>query len=90
MNCSVRFGNCFLRVALMYQPCCLLPCCQGEAGELAKKLLSKPQKQFILSLGNYLMMFMPKTQIADIGGCDGNNAGGGGELTVKLDRRLPL
>ena len=36
----------------MYQPSCLLPCCQGKPGELAKKkLLSKPQKQFILSLG---------------------------------------
>ena len=41
----------FLRVALMYQPSCLLPCCQGKQGELAKKQLSKPQKQFILSLG---------------------------------------
>ena len=28
-----------------------LPCCQGKPGELAKKLSSKPQKQFILSLG---------------------------------------
>ena len=37
MNCLVRFGNCFLRVALMYQPSCLLPCCQGKPGELAKK-----------------------------------------------------
>ena len=37
----------------MNQPSCLLPCCQGKPGELAKKnLLSKPQKQFILSLGN--------------------------------------
>ena len=32
MNCRVRFGNCFLRVALMYQPSCLLPCCQGKPG----------------------------------------------------------
>ena len=24
MNCFVRFGNCFLRVALMHQPSCLL------------------------------------------------------------------
>ena len=36
MNCLVRFGNCFLRVALMYQPSCLLPCCQGKPRELAK------------------------------------------------------
>ena len=35
----------------MYQPSCLLRCCQGKPGELAKKLLSKPQKQFILYLG---------------------------------------
>ena len=35
----------------MYRPSCLLLCCQGKPGELAKKLLSKPQKQFILSLG---------------------------------------
>ena len=52
MNCLVRLGNCFLRVALMYQLSCLLSCCQAKPGELAKKLLSKPQKQFILSLGN--------------------------------------
>ena len=26
MNCRVRLGNCFLRVALTYQPSCLLPC----------------------------------------------------------------
>ena len=37
MSCLVRFGNCFLRVALMYQPRCLLPCCQGKPGEFAKK-----------------------------------------------------
>ena len=54
MNCLVRFGNCFLRVALMYQPSCLQPCCQGKPGNLQKKLLSKPRKQFILSLGTYL------------------------------------
>ena len=51
MNCSGGYANCFLRVALMYQPSCLLPCCQGKPGELAKKVLSKPQKQFILPLG---------------------------------------
>ena len=55
MNCLVRLGNCFLRFALMYQPSCLLPCCQGKPGELANKLLSKPQKQFILSLGISIM-----------------------------------
>ena len=36
INCLVRFGNCFLRVALMYQPSCLLTCCQGKPGKLAK------------------------------------------------------
>ena len=35
----------------MYQPCCLVPGCQGKLGELRKKQLTKPQKQFILSLG---------------------------------------
>ena len=61
MNCLVRFGNCFLRVALMYQPSCLLPCCQGKPGELAKKLLSKPQKQFILSLGTFIPFCIAKS-----------------------------
>merc|ERR1712088_108259 len=36
---TVRFGNCFLRVPLMYQPCCLVPCCQGKLGELANNSL---------------------------------------------------
>ena len=70
MNCTVRFENCFLRVALMYQPSSLLPCCQGKPGELAKKLLSKPQKQFILSLGiSYLCRntFRPENDILDFG-----------------------
>ena len=30
-----RFGDCFLRVQLMYQPCCLVPCCQSKLGELS-------------------------------------------------------
>ena len=47
INCLVRCT----RVALMYQPSCLLPCCQGKLGELTKKQLSKSQKQFVLSLG---------------------------------------
>ena len=29
INCTVRFGNCFLRVQLMFQPCC-----QGKLVEL--------------------------------------------------------
>ena len=36
-NCGVGLVNCFFRVSLMYQPCCLLPCCQGKLGELTKK-----------------------------------------------------
>ena len=27
MNCTVRFGNCFPSVSLLYQPCCLVQCC---------------------------------------------------------------
>ena len=34
MNCAVRFGNCFLTVQLMYQPCC-----QGKLGEFTKNSL---------------------------------------------------
>ena len=26
MTCAVRFGNCFLRISLMYQPCSLCNC----------------------------------------------------------------
>ena len=37
MPCTVGFVNSFLRVPLMYQPCCLLPCCQGKVGELPEK-----------------------------------------------------
>ena len=51
MNYWVRFGNCFLRVPMMYQPCCLVPGCLGKLWELRKNQLTKPQKQFILSLG---------------------------------------
>ena len=40
MNCSGGYANCFVRVTLMYQPSCLLPCCQGKPGELAKKQLA--------------------------------------------------
>ena len=40
MNCTVRFGNCFLRVTLMYlQPCCLVQGCQGKPGDHAKRNL---------------------------------------------------
>ena len=49
MNCTLKFGNCYLRVPLLYQPCCLVPCCQGKLGEFAKKFMI-PTVQFILSL----------------------------------------
>ena len=48
INCGVGLVNCFFRVSLMYQPCCLLPCCQSKLGELAKKQFTKPTPQFIL------------------------------------------
>ena len=48
INCGVGLVNCFFRVPLMYQPCCLLPCCQGKLGELTKKQFTKPTPQFIL------------------------------------------
>ena len=41
MICTVRFGNSFLRVPLMYQPCCLVPYCQGKIGDLTKKPVYK-------------------------------------------------
>ena len=46
----VRFGDCFLRVPLMYQPCCLVSCCHGKLGKLVKKTFTKQTLQFILSL----------------------------------------
>ena len=58
MNCLVRLGNCFLRVALMYQPSCLLPCCQGKPGELAKNCyLNLRNSSFCL------LVFLSVTQI---------------------------
>ena len=36
MNCLVRFGNCFLRVTLIYQPSCLVPYCQYKLRKLTK------------------------------------------------------
>ena len=36
MKVTVRLENCFLRVPLMYQICCLVPCCRGKLGELTK------------------------------------------------------
>ena len=36
MKCTLRFGICFLIVSLMYQPCCLVSCCQDKLGKLKK------------------------------------------------------
>ena len=44
MNCSGGYANCFLRVALMYQPSCLLPCCQGKPGGTCKKTVIQTSK----------------------------------------------
>ena len=34
MNSTGTFQNCFLSGPSMYQPTCLVPCCQGKPGEL--------------------------------------------------------
>ena len=47
--CTIGFIKIFLRSPLVYQPCCLVPCCQGKLGELAPKQLSKPTVLFILT-----------------------------------------
>ena len=54
MNCGVGLVNCFIRVPLMYQPCCLLPCCQGKLGKLTKKQFTKPTPQFILGHSTFV------------------------------------
>ena len=30
MSCILTLGYCFLQFPLVYQPCCLAPCCQGK------------------------------------------------------------
>ena len=51
MNFTVRFGNSFLRVPLMYQPSCLVPCHQGKLGKLSKISLQHLQcSSFCLSV----------------------------------------
>ena len=47
---TVGFVNNFLRVSLVYQPCCLLPCCQGKVGELSDKSVRNLYVRGILSL----------------------------------------
>ena len=36
MPCSGGLVDCFLKVTLVYQPCCLVPRCQGWLGELSE------------------------------------------------------
>ena len=54
MSCAVTYGDCFLRVSLMFQPYYLVPCCQGKLGELATNRFQNLlcTVQFILSLSN--------------------------------------
>ena len=44
MNRTVGFGNCFLRLLLVY----CLPCCQGKQGDLSEKYLPNIIVQLIL------------------------------------------
>ena len=39
MNCTVMFGNCVFSVPLIYQPCCLVSCCQSKLRDLTKNSL---------------------------------------------------
>ena len=48
---EVRFGNCHLRVPLMYQPCFFLYCCRGKTGDLSNySLQNLPFSSFCLSV----------------------------------------
>lgn len=48
-KCAVRFGICFLRVPLIYQPCCLVPCGQDKLGKLMKKVLKAYSTVYFVS-----------------------------------------
>ena len=39
ITCTVGFVNCFLRVLLVYQPCCSKTCSLGKLGELSENRL---------------------------------------------------
>ena len=52
MNSGVRFVICFLRVPLVPQPYCLVPCFQSNLGNLLK-LLAKPTVQLIYFDGSF-------------------------------------
>ena len=65
MNCTVRFGNCFIRVSVVYHPCCLMPPCQGELGE--RQTVNHPDLHFILSppyinLWQFIVLFVQYSQ----------------------------
>ena len=50
MNLTVRLGiNCFMRVPLVYMPCCPVPNCLGKEGELSGNCLTNLTVGFILS-----------------------------------------
>ena len=82
MACSMVYSkslitNVVKTFPIVYQPCCLVPCCQGKLGRVnLQKQLTKPTVQFILSLStlsitlvgryqNVLRESAPKTQIWD-------------------------
>ena len=85
MNCTVTFGNCF---PLMCQPCCLLSCCEGKPGELAKNQFIKPTVQFVLS---HSFVFLPvlKESSDDIGDASGSSASSAGHRSLGLEAGAP-
>ena len=66
MNCTLRFGSCFLRVPLMYQPCCLCHLARQARGT-HKRHLTKPYVQFILSLSRQLSLSSFSAEVAASG-----------------------
>ena len=48
----VGFVNWYLRVPLMYLPCCLWPSCQGRLGELSERIVCNLYLRGILSRSN--------------------------------------
>ena len=49
MNCTMRFGNCFLCFPLMYQACCIVPRSQRQVRGSSQNSLQYLRVQFILS-----------------------------------------
>ena len=62
MNCTLRFGNRFLKVPLMCQP--VLP---WQARGTHRKQLTKPTTQFILSLSTYHFLSLTHSRTYLIG-----------------------